>query len=312
MQDEFPKCPICGSTGGYESSGILGKYAKCNVCNAKWQLFIKNKQLLELKLHEFPKDRSGVYTIVSTGEPLFAIFGTRFSTDFWRDIELDTNINWEFMSENVSPDTLKAVIIQKGEKILHQWEGTRTTIEKTVVQGNIMETTKSDFGVLLLSTQRLRWLIRRERGFWKKTVSFLIAYEIPLEEIRGITGNTGDSNDWESSHYQISVVDSKGENTFNLQYAVLELFKPLIENAINIRRKEIEAEKKKERLHVTLDFSFLKTYMEKGGLIMKILKCPECGGTIEFPETGTQTKCTHCGKSVYAQDVFEKVKSLLE
>jgi len=268
---------------------------------------------LELKLHELPKDGSGVYTIASTGKPLFTIFGTRFSTDFWRSLELDKNINWDFMSKNVSPDILKAVIMQKGEKILHQWEGTRTTIEKTAVQGNIMETTKSEFGVLLLSTQRLRWLIARAVGrFWKKTVSFLIAYEIPLEEIKGITGSTGDSNNWESSHYQISVVDSRGENTFNLQYAVSELFKPIIEHAIEIRRKEIDALKKKERLHVTLDFSFLKTYMEKGGLIMKVLKCPECGGTIEFPETGTQTKCTHCGKSIHAQDIFEKVKSLLE
>ncbi|MDI6847807.1 MAG: hypothetical protein QMD23_06750 [Candidatus Bathyarchaeia archaeon] len=108
------------------------------------------------------------------------------------------------------------------------------------------------------------------------------------------------------------MVDSKGENTFNLQYAFLELFKPTIENAIAIRRKEIDVEKKKERLHVILDFSFLKTYMEKGSLVMQVLKCPECGATIEFPKSGSQTTCSHCGKIIYAQDIFEKVKSLLE
>ena len=312
MQDELPKCPICGSTDGYELSGILGKYAKCYACNAKWQLFVKNKRIMELMLHELPKNGSGVYTIASTKEPLFTVFGTRLPIEFWRNLKLDKKINWEFMSKIVSSDVSKAVIKQKGEKLLHEWEGTRKMTEKQVVKGNTVETTKSESGVLLLSTQRLRWLVRRERGFWKRVVSFLVVYEIPLEDMKGISGNTGDSRNWESSFNEISVVDSKDENTFNLKYAFLELFKPIVENAIEIRRKEIDTEKKKERLHVMLDFSFLKTYMEKGGLVMKVLKCPECGGTVEFPESGTQTKCSHCGKGIHAQDIFEKVKSLLE
>lgn len=311
MQDEFSKCPICNSTNGYESSGILGKYAKCRTCMAKWHLFVKNKQMSELTLHELPKDGSGVYTITSTKAPLFTIIGTRLPKDFWKNLKLDKKINWKFLSKNVSSDVSKAVITEKGEKLLHQWEGTREVREKKVVSGSTLETTKLEHGTLLLSTQRLRWLARRERGFLKKVVSFLVVYEIPLEDIKGISGDTGDSGDW-SFPKTISVVDSKAENKFNLKYAFVELFKPMIENAIDIRRKEIDAEKKKERLHVMLDFSFLKTYMEKGGLIMKVLKCPECGATIEFPKSGTQTKCSHCGKMIYAQDIFEKVKSLLE
>ena len=183
--------------------------------------------------------------------------------------------------------------------------------EEIVINDKTYKTTKWEPGILLLSTQKLRWLERRESGFWKKVTSFLVVYETPLEEIRGISGDTGDSRNWQLAK-KISVVDSKGENTFNLQYAFLELFKPIIENAIEIRKKEIEAEKKKERLHVMLDFSFLKTYMEKGGLIMQVLKCPHCSATIEFPESGTQTKCSYCGNTIYAQDIFEKVKSLLE
>lgn len=312
MQDEFPKCPICGSTDGYELSGILGRYAKCYVCNAKWQLFVKNKQISELMLHELPKNGSGVYTITSTKEPLFTVFGTRLPIEFWRDLKLDKKINWEFMSEIASFDASKAVIKRKGEKLLQGWEGTRKMTEKQVMNGNTVETTKSESGVLLLSTQKLRWLVRRERGFWKRVVSFLVVYEIPLEDIRGISGSTKDSRNWESSFNEISIVDSKNENTFNLKYAILELFKPIVESAIEIRRKEIDTEKRKERLHIMLDFSFLKTYMEKGGLVMKVLKCPECNGTVEFPKNGTKTKCSHCGKEIYAQDIFEKVKSLLE
>jgi DNA-directed RNA polymerase subunit RPC12/RpoP len=51
--------------------------------------------------------------------------------------------------------------------------------------------------------------------------------------------------------------------------------------------------------------------MEKGGLIMQVFKCPECGATVDFPKSGNETKCSHCGKSIYAQDVFEKVKGLI-
>lgn len=311
MLEEFPKCPICGSTGGYEMSGILGKYAKCRTCMAKWQLFVKNKQILKLALHELPKDGSGLYTVTSTGAPLFTIIGTRLPTNFWKKLELDRTTNWEFLSKNVNSDVSKAVITQEGEKLLHQWGGTKVIKEKKVIEGTTIETIKVEQGVLLLSTQRLRWLARRERGFWKKVVFFLVVHEIPLEDVKGVSGDTGDSREWQSLK-KMSVVDSRGENTFNLKYAFLEVFKPIVENAIEIRRKEIAKEKKKERLHVMLDFSFLKTYMEKGGLVMKVLKCPECGASIEFPESGTQTKCSHCGKTIYAQDIFEKVKSLLE
>lgn len=63
-------------------------------------------------------------------------------------------------------------------------------------------------------------------------------------------------------------------------------------------------------LHVTVDFSFLKKYMEKGGLLMQALKCPHCGGSIDFPKTGNVTTCSYCGTSIYAQNVFEKLRSL--
>jgi transposase-like protein len=33
IHDVLPNCPICGSTNGYEVSGIFGKYAKCFKCS---------------------------------------------------------------------------------------------------------------------------------------------------------------------------------------------------------------------------------------------------------------------------------------
>jgi hypothetical protein len=77
------------------------------------------------------------------------------------------------------------------------------------------------------------------------------------------------------------------------------------------RREEIEAEKRKERVQVLLDFSSLKEYMEKGGLVLQKTKYPECGAPMALPTSGSQTKCEHCGSTVYTQDIFEKVKSLI-
>ena len=315
MHKEIPKCPICGSTSGYEFSGIIGKYAKCLECMTKWQFFVKEGEISELKLHELPKDGSAVYTIASTKAPLFTTIGTRLPTDFWKNLKLDKEVNWDFLSKNISSDVSKSVFREKGERLLNQWEGAREVLTETVISGKTHKIKKWENGILLLSTQKLRWLERRERGFLKKVTSFLVVYEIPLEEVRGISGDTGDSTHWETGGRvpkNISVVDKQGEHKFRLRYAFLEMFKPIIEKAVEIRKKEIEAEKKKERLHVMLDFSFLKTYMEKGGLIMQVLKCPHCSGTIDFPESGTQIKCTYCNNTIYAQDIFEKVKSLLE
>ena len=305
MEKEFPKCPICDSTNGYEFSGIIGtRYAQCRTCKTKWKLMTKKGGISELTVHELPKDGNAVHTITSTKKPLFTVIGTRLPTDFWKNLEVEKEINWKFLSRNVSSDVSKAVFTEKGEKLLHQLEGIREGSEVTVTFGRTYQTTKSESGILLLSTRKLRWVTKRANAF-------MSAYEIPLEDIRGISGDTGDSTDWGLLR-RVTLVDSRGENTFRLKYAFLELFEPLIRNAMTIRKEEIEAEKKKERLHVVLDFSFLKTYMKKGGIVMQVLKCPHCSGKIEFPKSGTQTKCSYCGNTIYAQDIFEKVKSLLE
>ena len=109
-----------------------------------------------------------------------------------------------------------------------------------------------------------------------------------------------------------SVVDEKCETRFRLHFALLETFKPIIEKATKIRKTEIKKEKNKERVHLMLDFSFLKKYMENGGLVMNVLKCPHCNGKVTFPEGGARIKCSYCGNEILAQDIFEKVKSIIE
>lgn len=310
MSNDFAKCPICESSSGYEQSGILGKYAKCPKCLTKWKLYIKNQRISNLSLHELPKNGSGLLKVNGINAPLFTIIGKPLPVSFWKNLKLDEKIDWDSLSRIVDVSVADSIMKEKGERVLYRWDGSRIVTSVVIKQGNSLQTVTATPGALVLTTRRLVWLDRRETGVWKRVTSFVTAYETPLEGVKGVSGETGDSGNWVTPK-TVSIVDAQGEKKFSLLYAFLELFKPIIENAVEMRNTEIDTEKKRERVHVMLDFSFLKTYMEKGGLVMQVLKCPECGGPVEFPKSGAETKCSHCGKTIYAQDIFEKVKGLL-
>ena len=70
-------------------------------------------------------------------------------------------------------------------------------------------------------------------------------------------------------------------------------------------------EQKQRKATVTIDFSSLKSLIEKGGIVLTTLACPMCNGPLRIPTDGTETVCQHCGGTVYAQDIFKKLKTLL-
>jgi len=76
----------------------------------------------------------------------------------------------------------------------------------------------------------------------------------------------------------------------------------------DFREKIIQQKMKKP---IVLDFSALKSVMEKGGIVLTTLSCPKCNGPIKMPDVGHETVCQYCGGTVYAQDVFKKLKTLL-
>ena len=310
LQQELPQCPVCGSPSAYELSGIVGKYAKCNQCQTKWKLVMENQKIVGLSLHELPKNGSALYKVVSTNAPLFIEIGKPIALVFWKGLKLDEKIDWEFLSNAVDPTVLKCVIIDKSELILNLWTGNRNIQNDKVPVGPARKPMIIQFGALLLTSRRLIWLERRQMGVWKPQITYQVSLDMPLEDIKGISAESGDSGNWESAK-KVSIVTNDGEKNFNLQNAFQELLKPMVESAIKTRRDENEAERKRDKIHVMLDFSFLKSIMEKGGLMMQVLKCPECGATVDFPKTGNEIKCIHCGKTIYAQDVFEKIKGLI-
>jgi len=51
--------------------------------------------------------------------------------------------------------------------------------------------------------------------------------------------------------------------------------------------------------------------MKKGGLSLTTVKCPECKAPLKMPKGGTEIVCQYCNNTIYAQDIFEKIKSLI-
>jgi hypothetical protein len=82
-------------------------------------------------------------------------------------------------------------------------------------------------------------------------------------------------------------------------------------SALKTKIEDAEAEKRKERVQVVLDFGSLKEYIAQGGLVLQTMKCPECGGPIKLPESGVQTICEHCKNTILAKDIFEEIRKLI-
>jgi len=196
-----------------------------------------------------------------------------------------------------------AILFQKNENIVHSWYGNREIITQVVVQGTSQNRKVPKKGILVLTNQRLLFL--EQHGIFGKSYHQIIA--IPLAKIQGISmGGTFRPFVSIADEAQAHVfhIDGVGKNEF-------EPFRLLITEQSQKRTEEMEAERKKERVQIVIDFSMLKEYMEKGGLVLQKTKCPECGASIALPTTGNQTKCDHCGSIIYAQDIFEKIKSLI-
>jgi uncharacterized Zn finger protein (UPF0148 family) len=154
-------------------------------------------------------------------------------------------------------------------------------------------------GALVLTSERLVWL--KKKGVFSK--SYHLSHQIPLQDIAGIS-ETGRISK------RICVSDSMGEYRFRIGVKLKD-FRNTLQDALTARKKALEEMRKKERVHVMLDFSSLKDYMEKGGLSLTTVKCPECGAPLKMPKDGTEIVCKYCNSTIHAQDIFEKIKSLI-
>jgi len=314
MESSFPKCPVCGQSSGYVVSGIFRNYVQCQYCLAKWKLSLYQGRLNSLLLHELPKNGQALWRVPSLSAPLYVVLGREYPVDFWLKLGLVSGVDWEYLGKCVSTAAASAAIMGKGEKPLACWDGFRAVSQARTVSGQTSYSAVDESGSLLLTNRRLLWLgphvTKRGIIFTKTETSWLVRYEISLDGIKGITGSSGDSKSW-ATPTEIHIVDARGEHVFKLFYAFWEVFKPAVEAAVVLRQDEVEREKRQDKVQVMLDFSFLRKYMEDGGMVVQNLKCPECGASVKFPDAGSQSVCDHCGANIYANDVFKKIKDLI-
>jgi hypothetical protein len=295
MQKSFPKCPICGQEGNYESTGVYSNFVKCRACKAKWKIRTKDKALKTLMLHELPKKGQALLNVYGINEPLFTVIGEHMDVSFWEKLKLSEKIDWQYFSSRVDPTISDLFVKKNKETVLHKWQGHHETLKAGSRHPIIIWRS----GYLILTTQRILWIDRCFNGTWSIRISHKVGREIPLEHVKSISGESGDSVRWrntESKPNDIVIVDNSGENVFTLGYAFIELIKDMTETAISSRCEEIEAEKKKERMHLAIDVSSLKSILDKGGVELQTLDCPECGAAIAFPKNGNHSTCAHCGK----------------
>ncbi len=199
------------------------------------------------------------------------------------------------------------IVFEKGENALNVWEGDLESTVKAVrskkgrfrTKHRVVEAKEKEKGALVLTNERVIWLKRR--GVFGK--SYHITFEIPLEDISGISESGRISR-------RITVSDRTGEYRFRIGVGLAE-FRNLVRNALTERKEALEEIRKKERVHVMIDFSSLKDYMKKGGLSLTTIKCPECAAPLKMPKEGTEIVCGYCRNTILAQDVFEKIKSLI-
>jgi hypothetical protein len=202
---------------------------------------------------------------------------------------------------------LQCVSLSKGEKIFGtgrcSYELIRHTWKKGILSTQKIVEKEEMRGYLSFTNYRLLFL--QKRGILDH--SYHCRLSLDYEKIAGIS-----SGGWAFKY--ISVTDDSGiEHRFGVSGDAekIEGIKANIRRLVEAKRNYLERKEKAGRVQVTIDFSFLKSIAEKGGIVLNTLSCPYCNGVLEVPSSGNIMQCIHCGRKVYAIDVFEKMKSVL-
>ena len=194
-------------------------------------------------------------------------------------------------------------------------------------------------GWFLLTHRRVIYLQRKYAPAFAGGDFEDFGFDIPLERITGIVpvlenlryGRWAWSKE---SHRGLEIYEGKKQRTVYLELErtaatihpqsdgtlIGVLVQGLALAIVNLREQKMdelqrrlaEAQKaaNKAPTQIIMDFSWLREYMEKGGVLMRSTKCPSCGGKIEIPSHGEKVQCEYCGTIMVAEDIFKKIKDL--
>lgn len=215
---------------------------------------------------------------------------------------------------------VQQILLRPNEKAIDAWRASLFPIDAA---GSLVSTftdsrhAEQPSGGFLVATNR-RFVFLEEKGTFTK--SYNVKTSVDYAQVRG-SGFYGSilkcvmlSVDYQGRTERLRFGGFASINPETLKSArriqPVEM-KPILDKIVNEGLAEIENEKKRERVQYVLDFSFLKSKMEQGGLVLGNVKCPSCSASIPLPKNGTTFKCQYCGSTIYAQDVFDKMKGLI-
>src|SRR6266568_3519870 len=211
------------------------------------------------------------------------------------------------MKFGLSEPWLSSLILEPGESVVRSWRGNLETESQVAFRQGFRTRTRDvkevEGGVLVLTNQRFIWL--EAKGVFGK--SYHAGLTISLEAVRGTSiGGT--------IRKFVTLADSNGSHTFHLSGVgdkEFPMFRQMMTYQMSQRKAAMESKRKQERVHLMLDYSFLRQYMEKGGMVVQTFKCSNCGAPIQIPQNGNTVNCTHCQTPQHVDDIFEKVKGLI-
>jgi len=315
LSKSLSSCPICGSKEGYRVEGFSLNFFTCLKCQSKFHSMelpskpLKTIELLELgtNLEKIGENYRGI-----------EILGVEMPLQFWQNFQTNYPSFLDSILSSFFKTVSKAVtIFEDDEKPVKYFTGQRYPLVTSISgDGDVSYKFEPCNGEMLVTTHRLVWF---ERGILK--------FDIPLQHVDSIA-----EVEASSPGYGFGGMDKarvSGINVKSKQCGVDEVFEFTLPPASKVkvngedflrvvkekafeRKGELKAQKKKERIHLVLDFSSLKEEMKKGGLVMSTFKCPNCGASLPLPKSGKVLVCKHCNAPIKPIDIFEKIKSLIE
>ena len=173
-------------------------------------------------------------------------------------------------------------------------------------------------GFLVLTDRRMVFIASSGLMVTKHEVALSIDYEdiLGVECLKGISHKLRISHRWSATPAAFHTFMDASVSAVNMMTsgdAIIppELIKENLVLRIEDRLMKMEEERKREKTQLILDFSFLKSILEKGGVVMQSMRCPSCGADLQMPKSGTTVKCDYCGTPVNAIDIFERIRGLL-
>lgn len=199
---------------------------------------------------------------------------------------------------------VNSLLLRPGEVVMKKWPMKMMTKTFLDAWGDKTREQTSWFGYLVLTDRRLVFA----EMVSPRNVAFRIKESIGLETLI----NVSVQRDWNRLYITYLAGGSSVEKMFSgLAGLDVSTVEHETERARVTRVEAFDREKAQARVQYLLDFSFLKSQLEQGGITVSSIRCPDCRASLDLPGSGSSTRCPHCGATVVAQNVFDRMKGLI-